>query len=256
MTAAATTRAASTGNLLATFGAAVAADLSLLASLHGRELDAETARSLRRMRFPLSLVIDAKGSETESVRTMLFEEICRWPSDFPATLRDELAADYAAIYLNNYCNASPQESYWLDEDHLAWQAPMFAVREAYRSHGLEVRNWRIQADDHLTPQLEFVAWLLSDADADGRLAETAAFLDEHLLLWLEDFATRVARRCETPFYAGLALLSWHYVDALRNILAEILDTPRPDREQTLQRLKRERSTPEPVKFMPGVSESW
>ena len=44
--------------------------------------------------------------------------------DDAATL-DELAADFAAIYLNNAYGASPYESVWLHDEHLACQQPMF-----------------------------------------------------------------------------------------------------------------------------------
>ena len=39
--------------------------------------------------------------------------------------RDELAADFAAIYLTHGLSASPYESVWLDEEGLAMQGPMF-----------------------------------------------------------------------------------------------------------------------------------
>ncbi len=245
----------STNELLAAFGKAVANDIALLARLHRSEVTADTAAALRDQRFPLALALKASDREAESVRAMLYEEVVCWPGNFPRNIREELAADFAAIYLNNYCNASPQESYWLDDEHLAWQEPMFAVREVYRRHGIEVKNWRDQADDHLAPQLEFIAWLLA-SPTEEHLQTVAEFLDEHLLLWLGDFAARVAKRCETPFYAGLALLTHDYIDKLRNVLAQLLDKPRPDPEETLKRLKRENSVPEPVKFMPGIAESW
>jgi len=243
-------------SLLQTFRTAVADDLALFARLHGGEMTAETANALRAREFPLSLALTMEAGEARSVQTMLYEETRCWPADFPESLRDELAADYAGIYLNNYCNASPQESYWLDEDHLAWQTPMFEVRKVYARHGLEVANWRIQADDHLSPQLHFLAWLLEQDDDQSHLADVADFLDEHLLLWLGDFSSRVARRCSTPFYAGVAILTNHYCETLRDVLAEMLEKPRGDRDEIIARRKRENSEPVAVKFIPGAQPSW
>jgi TorA maturation chaperone TorD len=47
------------------------------------------------------------------------------------------------------------------------------------------------------------------------------------LRWIEEFAERVADRCSTRFYAGLALLTAAYLDELRDLLARLLDQPRP-----------------------------
>ena len=67
-------------------------------------------------------------------------------------------------------------------------ALMFKVREWYKQYGLQVENWRLRPDDHLVCQLQFIAHLLSlDNDGD-KLREIAQFLDEHLLLWIRDFA--------------------------------------------------------------------
>ena len=55
---------------------------------------------------------------------------------------DDLAADYAAIYLNNSLGASPYESVWLDDDHLACQRPMFELREIYAEAGFKAVDWR------------------------------------------------------------------------------------------------------------------
>jgi len=54
-------------------------------------------------------------------------------------------------------------------------------------------------------QLQFLAHLFSLDDQQETLREAARFLDEHPLRWVEQFARRVAARCQTPFYAGLSL---------------------------------------------------
>jgi TorA maturation chaperone TorD len=66
-----------------------------------------------------------------------------------ARCTDDLAADYAGIYLTHAMRAAPYESVWRDEDQLMMQAPTFAVREFYTRHGMVVQNWRHQPDDHL-----------------------------------------------------------------------------------------------------------
>lgn len=246
----------SSSQLLDQFTHAVADDLRLFASLHGRELTPGKIAELAEISFPDSLGLILEGEENHSVLDLIRAEVSGWKEGVGKDIQDELAADYAAIYLNNYCSASPQESYWLDEENLAWQEPMFRVRETYREFGLAVENWRVHADDHLVPQLEFIAFLFSEADTENRLEQAASFMDEHLLLWLEDFSARVAKRCDTKFYATLAVLTNIYCETLRNILAEMLDMPRLDKKEMLAKLERERVQAVPVKFIPGTEASW
>ncbi len=178
------------------------------------------------------------------------------------TLRDELACDFADIYLHGKFHSSPQESVWLDDEELVCQQPMFEVREWYARHGLEVPNWRIMADDHLVNQLLFVAFLLEKATTESNpqlLAEAARFLDEHLLRWLLPFAQRVAQRCATAFYAELAQETAVYVEHTRDLLAETLGVPRLSHEEIEAQLRAQQLTasrPQPVKFYPGVAPSW
>lgn len=51
------------------------------------------------------------------------------------------------------------------------------------------------------------------------------------------FASRVAGRCESAFYAGLVLLVAQYLDELRDLLAQIVAEPRPSAEEIEQRMK-------------------
>ncbi|MGZ8219633.1 molecular chaperone TorD family protein [Methylomagnum sp.] len=67
---------------------------------------------------------------------------------------DDLAADFAAIYLTGAFGASPYESYWLSDDHLICQDAMFDMRTLYAGAGLKVPDWRMRPDDHLVFQLQ------------------------------------------------------------------------------------------------------
>ena len=242
--------------LLAELCLAVSHDLTLLASLHDKELSPNKAAEIKAVHFPRSLGINLDDAKADSVITMLAEEIQNWPSDFPRSVEQDLAADYASIYLNNYCNASPQESVWIDEDHLAWQEPMFQVRRVYEKFGLGVDNWRVRADDHLVTELQFIAWLLSQENPVQHFELIEKFMDEHLLRWVTPFGERVAQRCGTPFYAGLGLLTGLYCNAFRDLLAEITNRPRPSEEEILERTTPEKIEAVPVKFVPGAEASW
>ncbi|SEA74768.1 Nitrate reductase delta subunit [Thiothrix caldifontis] len=219
----------------------IAHDLRLLADLHATELTRERIQALRAMEFPATN---------------------EFPPEIPENLLDELACDFADIYLHGKFHSSPQESVWLDDEELVCQQPMFEVREWYARYGLAVPNWRRMADDHLVNQLLFVAFLLEKATVDNNLqllAEAARFLDEHLLRWLLPFAHRVAQRCATALYAELAVETAMYVEHTRDLLAETLGVPRLSHEEVevqLQAQQLAESLPQPVKFYPGVAPSW
>jgi TorA maturation chaperone TorD len=242
--------------VLDAFRSGVALDLITLAQLHDRELDDETVSSLRADRFPESLAFRLESARAQALRDAL--TLIVQDSDLDAGQRDELAADFASIYLNHGVGASPCESVWLDQDGLTMQKPMFEVREAYAQLGLSAPDWRKRPDDHLVHQLQFLAALFDHEDA-STLAVAARFLDEHTLRWVPDFANRVVQRAATGFYTGLAMLTSLYLDELRDTLVLILDEPRPTAEEIEQRLKQaadEVPLPMPSAYVPGSSPSW
>ena len=245
------------------FGEAVAEDLLTLAVLHDRELDAGQVDRLRAADFPGGLALVLESARAGEALELMRAAVTLLPQPGDGALLDELAADYADIYLTHKLRASPCESVWLDEDGLTLQQPMFDIRDWYRRHELAAENWRTRSDDHLVLQLQFVAHLLASA-RPAHVREAAQFLDEHLLRWIFDFAARVSTRCATPFYAALAVLSAAYVDELRDLLAALLDEPRPDPELIEQKmLERHKASAHsartidiPVVSVPATTPSW
>jgi TorA maturation chaperone TorD len=240
---------------VADFGVLAASDLDMLLVLHDREIDELRWHQLKAVDFPRNLGLQLESEWGVDAKRLLQHALGTWATEFQGDLLEELAADYAAIYLNNSYHAPPYESVWLDEDGLMMQQPMFDVREWYAQHDLEVSDWRKRTDDHLSNELGFVSYLL--AGPENRLEEAARFLDEHLLRWLPEFGGRIAQRADTPFYAGLAALTMAYVDELRDVLSDILGAPRPTREEVEERLKPKPEVKEvPLQYMPGATPSW
>jgi TorA maturation chaperone TorD len=239
---------------LAGFRAAVAHDVLALALLHNEELSSDMISKLAAEEFPLCLQLELISDKGREATQLLQEGVRLIAQNTDSAMLDELAADYAGVYLTHALRASPYESVWIDEEGLAMQEPMFQIREAYRRHGLGVRDWRKRSDDHLVLQMQFVAHLFEKHD---NLGEVADFLDEHLLRWLPDFASIIASRSATPFYAGLGIYTAAYMDEVRDLLAEILDQPRPAPEEIERRLKPAPSVALPVpQFVPGSAPSW
>lgn len=240
-------------DVLEIFRKQTAEDLQLLAILHDREPDAQLLQHLREADFPRVLALKLESESGLQAMDLMQRAIASLPGAIPTRFLDELAADYASIYLNHNIHASPEESVWLDEDSLVCQDSMFQVRSWFEKYGLEINNWRIRPDDHLVYQLQFIAHLLEREDGMESLLQTATFMDEHLLRWLGDFGKRVSQRCDTPYFSGIAALTAVYCEELRDLLAEILRQPRPSKKEIEERMQPAQQ-PEAVsvKFVPGI----
>lgn len=208
--------------LITQFRSHVAEDLQILAVLQKHEITQTLLKELKQVNFPDNFGLRLQTSEGEEACELIRKVMTNLPETIDLVLLDDLAADFAAIYLNNSFHASPYESVWLSEDHLIHEESMFEVRKWYEKYNLVAENWRTMADDHIALQLQFLAHLFCLNNKQETLKQAARFLDEHLLQWVEQFTHRVAARCQTPFYAGLNLFVAQYLKELREILAEIL----------------------------------
>ena len=237
----------------ADLSAALADDLDQLIRLHDRELDAEILIALQDAKFPDGLALLPQGAVGEAACTNMAAALREPP------LLDELAADFAAIYLNNCFGASPYESVWLSDDHLACAEPMFELRALYAAAGLQVADWRNRFDDHFVLQLHYLRHRLAMATVDPE--NLANFIDEHIGYWFPEFARRVALQCDTAFYAALAELTHVWLIRCRQLLAELYDLPVPSRQTIAARINkkmvRDKAEVAPLRFMPGADgPSW
>lgn len=238
---------AETSDLLALFSNSVVADLDQLILLHDSEPDMELLIAMKQAEFPLSLGLKLetrRGADAFRVASHVMQEL-----EFTNSMLEELAADYASIYLNHSIQASPMESVWIDDEGLTHQEPMFQVREYYRQQGLQAEDWRLRSDDHLVMQMRFIQHLMKNSD----FALAASFMDEHLLRWLGLFCDRVATRCATPWFAATALLTHAWFEEFRDLLAAVLDEPRLTSEEIEERMKPKPQAVEiPLQYMPGT----
>lgn len=245
------------------FSSAISDDAACLAVLHDRELDAATLAALKQSNFPFGLGLALPPTAADALRHMN-DLVLALPEEADAELLDDLAAGYAQIYLTGALQASPCESPWLDEDHIVCQTPMFEWRAIHRQAGLTVTNWRVRSDDHLVLQLAWIGHIAARCASAADWLKVATILDEHTLRWLPDFAVRVEQRGH-PFYACLAAVTAEWVEALRNALALLTQTPRPSREAVEKRLEEAKKAvaaqakpvAQAVQFVPGMGgPSW
>jgi TorA maturation chaperone TorD len=248
--------------LTAEIAATLAEDVSTLAVLLDRELTPEALTALKGIEFPDNLALLPTDDASREAFRVMKEAVAALPP-VPGSgpgFMDDLAADYAAIFLTGALGASPYESYWLSDDHLICQDAMWDVRTLYAAGGYKVPNWRLRPDDHLVHQLQFLSRQLTKARIDDDWRTLAGFLDYHLLRWLPDFASRVAYRCDTSLYAAFAILTDAWCQHLRNRIADHLGEARPSPEEIAEQLRRQKKTEAqefPVRFVPGATgPSW
>lgn len=230
--------------------AALADDLDGLARLHDRELDAALFDALLEVDFPGHFALLPDAALRAALRAAL-HGLQKDGDD--AAWNDALAADYAGIYLNGACGASPCESVWYSDEHLTCQAPMFELRALYARAGLAVDDWRKRYDDHFVLQFQYLAHRLRDPAVP--LEELGAFLDEHVGHWFPDFAHAVATRADTDFYRALALVTADWLERCRALIEDVSGAARAPRELIAERIRKKMALAAgelaPLRFMPG-----
>jgi TorA maturation chaperone TorD len=201
--------------------AAAAEDLLLLARLHDSEPGHGNAAKPVGHACADWFSLQVKGDGMEQGLKLLDEGL----SDLSATRVDELWVDYADLYLTFGKRIAPNESYWLTDDHIERQDPMFEVRDWYAHYALQAPDWRKRADDHLVHELQFVASLLKL----GRRPRRARCWPLHgsaPAALVEGLSGRRGARANTAFYAGLALATGAILQSVRALLEGISGEPR------------------------------
>lgn len=148
----------------------------------------------------------------------LAEAGLRFEADFTETtldaLEEKLAAEYATMFVASG-GFPPVESVRLAGRY--YQAPHFAVREAYRRAGFAARGGRHHVfDDQLGVELTFIAELLErglavlqagDESGYRRIErDIKRFWTLHLGRWVRGYASLVRRATEHSFYREMAKL--------------------------------------------------
>ncbi len=228
-----------------------AAALAVVIRLFDRELDRDAIAGIRQGEaFGFLGQILESGPARESLAALhgAVSDLPTVPDD--ATL-DRLAADYADIFLTHGHRAAPSASVWLSDDHTERNEPMFEARRWYAHWGISVPNWRVRADDHIVPMLQFVAFLLEQGSAEAA-ADAAVFMDRQMGPWVGNFLGKVSVRADTPVYRASAAFAGALLAEIRAELTRITGIP----ENIPEPPKRAEVKPDEVAFLPGAAPSW
>lgn len=136
-------------------------------------------------------------------------------SDAVAALAPEMEGDYAKLFqIPGDCYVHMWESPYVGTEQTLFQCSTLDVRAAYHAAGLKLQAEKQFPDDHIAAMLGYLSCMGSrayEAYADGRdsecrkaLQDSKAFLEAHVLTWVNAFAQKVIERDARGLYAAFA----------------------------------------------------
>jgi TorA-specific chaperone len=145
-------------------------------------------------------------------------------------IRIDLAADYAALFLNMSAHPVPPfESVYTSEKGLLMQDAYHQILSEYARSGLKREDDFTLPEDHLALEFEFMAFLIKRTRAAFTANDSALtqdlfeqqrnFFETHLQNWVYRFCDDVEARAKTPFYRALASFTRDCLDQERDFFA-------------------------------------
>ena len=141
-------------------------------------------------------------------------------------LLDELAVEYARLFLGPGKHISPHESVHHQKNNgqwgQLWGESTVAVKKFIESSGLHYNSDYSGLPDHISVELEFMqqvtlreeqAWAEEDKDTVSRcLKNEKKFIEEHLARWVPIFCEKVIQEAELSFYREMAALTKNFIE--------------------------------------------
>ncbi len=141
-------------------------------------------------------------------------------------LLDELAVEYARLFLGPGKHISPHESVHHQRDDAQWSQlwgqSTVEVKKFIEFSGLHYKSEYTGLPDHISVELEFMqqvtlreeqAWAEQDKDtALSCLKNEKKFIEEHLARWVPSFCEKVIQEAELLFYREMAALTKNFIE--------------------------------------------
>ena len=151
------------------------------------------------------------------------------------TLRRDLNVDYTAAFygISQYGKqvATPYESVFKGERRELYGSKRTEVFNAVKRDRLRLKEGIDLPEDHLSFELQYLAVLceraaeqLTGGDAEGALRDVRqqrAFIQEHVLSWIDDLADVANNLLELDFYRGVLMATKGFLTLADAELAEI-----------------------------------
>jgi TorA specific chaperone len=175
---------------------------------------------------------DAVVSYREAIGATLFEALAEEPGCAAGAQRMQfalnvegsagavarkLAAAFTQLFdgIGGSKTVSLYESAYVSVSGRLFQAPSGDIEKLLRQSDVSTDLAFREPSDHLSIELALLAWLIRH---DAERQAQAALLDDHLLVWVPDFADRCREHDRTGFYAGTAQVLTAFLTAQRAAL--------------------------------------
>lgn len=143
--------------------------------------------------------------------------------------------DYTRMFIGPERVKAPiWESAYLNKDGLLFQEETLVVRRLYLENNFISKQHRVEADDHLGLELDFMHQLsqisLDLMEGDHRkeltkmLENQKSFLTNHLLKWTPAFGKKVEKHANTDFFKGIVKVLNGFLKLDKMVLEELLST--------------------------------
>lgn len=206
----------------------LARDLSVLAELHARAPGRETLSALWRRCYDGVLGFRLSSEEGRKAVGLFCEGLTDIPTCLDRETQALLSSVYSELYLNERDGAFPYQSAWGGHSASNRGSVIDGVYAWQRRSGFVADAGSNRCADHLVSELQLLAHLVSPAGADASFADIRQFLDQHLLCWVDRFATRVRLITVVRWYQGTAALTVAYLRESKALLARLDDGAAPD----------------------------
>ena len=148
---------------------------------------------------------------------------------------EHLEVDFSKLFVGPYqLSAPPYGSVYLEIERKMMGDSTQDVRNRYREAGLDTAKTFKDAPDHISAELEFMYYLifkeieaLSNSNTEtaiGFIQKQKSFLEDHLMVWVPEFANNIVGNAENPFYLNLAKVAVIFLNENCRIVSSVLDT--------------------------------
>ena len=164
----------------------------------------------------LEQVFKTLESEAGSHIALVRKEI-KVPEELP-----DLKVDYSQLFVGPYCVlAPPYGSVYLEDQRRVMGDSTMDVQKRYAEAGLTIAEIFKDNPDHIQAELEFMYFLIFkeiEAIQEGSFETVASFLlkqrsflQDHISVWVKDFAQKIEQHAQTNFYKGLAMATLTFI---------------------------------------------
>ena len=164
----------------------------------------------------LERVFETLGSKARSHIALVRSEI-KGPKEV-----DDLKIDYARLFVGPYSLlAPPYGSVYLEGERKIMGDSTMDIQKRYAEVGLTTAELFKEIPDHIRAELEFMYFLIfkeieaiqgeSFENVSGFLLRQRSFLQDHLAIWVKDFARNIEAYSRKNYYRGLAMATRTFI---------------------------------------------